>query len=385
MYFILLLYLLFLYFYYDVLGKKGYQKLNLYLSCMLLILVAGFRYRIGVDTIKYMEDFKYYPTLDKLNLSLLDVEPFWLLINSVCKTLYDDFVLVQLVQAAIVNIIIFWFIKRHSPKPFLAILLYYVFQWWNFCFEVMRESISIAFYLYALDAILAQNNWKKYYLRIWPALLVHTFGFVTLLFPFIQLLKFRKSTLGIFAILIVLAFTSSTQLNTIIFLFDGSIADKVNYYLDSNIYGGSSISIMGILAYFLGNVLPILIILYIFYKYRQIERISRIVPYLLIFLLIIILRIQVTIFYRFFNYFEIIVIVAMTQLVSLSSLRQNRNFRYLTLFALILMSSFKIYQFYKPAVDYNKNAKIYHRYYPYNSVFNKEYHQETEWIFRQKR
>src|SRR5690606_2232463 len=132
------------------------------------------------------ELFQYYPTLQELDFKSFDEEPLWLILNAICKTIYDDFVLVQLVQSAIVNITVFWFINKYSPKPFLAILLYYVFQWWNFNFEVMREAIVVSFYLYALDALLSKKGLKRYYLRIWPAVLIHTMGFITLLFPLIE-------------------------------------------------------------------------------------------------------------------------------------------------------------------------------------------------------
>jgi len=347
--------------------------------------VAGLRYRIGVDTVNYMAFFQSYPTLNELDFKFYDVEPLWLLLNAACKTIYDDFVLVQLVQAAIVNISVFWFIKKYSPKPFLAILLYYIFQWWNFNFEVMREAIAVAFYLYALDALISKKSITKYYLRVWPACLFHSIGFITLLFPLIQFLKFRKTTFIVFGVLIVFAFSFSDQLNLITSLFMGEgVANKVEGYLESEVYGESGLSFMGVIAYILGNILPVSLVLYVFYKNRKIESISRFVPYLLIFLLIVVLRFKIAIFYRFFNYFEIMVIVALTQAADSYSYARSKLYSFMGSLSIYLMLSFKIYQFYKPVVSDVKQIKVYQRYYPYNSVFEKTYNPDTEWIFRIK-
>ena len=142
------------------LGSR-YRSVNYWFACILLILVAALRYRIGFDIINYMESFEspFYPRLSDFSFSGdYGNDILWVFINAIGKSSPWGFYTVQFIQAAIVNIAVFWFIKRHSPKQFFAILLFFLFQWWNYCFEAMRESIAIAFYLFALDALICKNS-----------------------------------------------------------------------------------------------------------------------------------------------------------------------------------------------------------------------------------
>ena len=67
-YILLLVYLLALYYIYDVRGVTKYRFAYYVFTCIILILVAGLRYRVGLDTNAYMRSFNqpYYPTLDQL-------------------------------------------------------------------------------------------------------------------------------------------------------------------------------------------------------------------------------------------------------------------------------------------------------------------------------
>ena len=123
-YLLLLVFLAFLFYHYDVRKEQQYKDIFYVLSCVALICVAGLRYRIGYDTTNYMADFSspYIPPLSDFSFSADNGDDkLWTLINSFAKTVGGGFYTVQFVQAIIVNVVVFWFIKRHSPKPFLAV------------------------------------------------------------------------------------------------------------------------------------------------------------------------------------------------------------------------------------------------------------------------
>ena len=381
-YLALLLYLIILCCKYDYGIGKRYRTLNYIFSCILLILVAGFRYRIGFDTINYMESFysPYYPPLSEFSFrGDYGNDILWVFINSLAKSVGGGFYTVQFIQAAIVNIVVFWFIKKHSPKPFLGILLFFLFQWWNYCFEAMRESIAIAFYLFGLDALISENSYKKYYLRVWPAALVHTFGFITFLFPLITYLKVNKYLPFVFVGFLVLFFSISDLMNSMVegmVGFDGLAAEKATKYIESDIYGESTLSIAGVISLFISRVIPIAFLIYVLYLDKSKET-EVFIPYLLCYILVVFLRIAMPIFFRFYNYFEVMLIIAITQAVSLPKINRHSLRHFATVAVVALMVLIRAFELTEPA-----GYEAYKRYFPYNSVFTQDYNEQSEAVFR---
>ena len=381
-YIIILLYLLFLTYKYDVKKSKQYFKVNYIFSCIVLIIVAGVRYRIGYDTSNYMESYKYAPSLsDIINGLQFYGDPLWMYIIAISKEIYNDFFVVQIFQAIIVNVAVFWFVKRHSPKPFLSILLYFLLLWWNLCFEAMREAIAASFFLYALDAILFNKGLKAYYLRVWPAIFAHTFGFVTLLFPFIKYLKIKKYTIILFLAIFIFSFYIKDNINNIISLLEMTsdmAMDKATKYFDSDIFGESNWNINGIISMIIGGILPCLSIIIILKNKKNLGK-NNLIPFVFVYLCIVILRLQIPIFFRFLNYFELLVIVAFTQAIYLERITIKRQIAYFSMFAMVFIRMYSL-----NAYDVGTLVKAYRRYVPYNSIFQRNYNKESETIFSSK-
>ncbi len=388
-YLAIFIYLLFLFIRYDLCKGEKYRDINYWFSSLVFILVAGLRYRIGFDTINYMESFNspFYPLLQDFTFSAkYGNDILWVLLNSIGKSSPYGFYTVQLIQAAIVNITVFWFIRRHSPKPFLGILLFFLFQWWNFCFEAMRESIAISFYLFALDALLKGRGLKHYYLRIWPAIFFHTFGFVTLFFPLIKFIRVNRFLPVIFIVFLGFFFTISDLLNAIVAGMAGMenmAASKATMYIESDLYGTSSLSLAGIISLFVSRVVPIVYLIWVLHREKS-AGYDTFIPYLICYVLVVLLRMEVPIFFRFYNYFEIMLIIGITQAVSIRSNYRGYNLLPLTWILIIFMIVVRGYELTKPETDSAKDYRTYNRYIPYNSVFTEDYNEESEFIFRSK-
>ena len=386
-YILLLIYLLLLFYVYDIKSYGKNRKLHYVLSCFILIIVAGLRYRVGLDTIAYMRSFDspYYPSLAEFSIwGEYGSDIGWVFINSLAKSIGGGFYTVQFIQAIIVNIAVFWFVRRHSPKPFMAILLFFMFQWWNYCFEAMRESIAIAFYLFALDALITENSLKKYYLRVWPAALVHTFGFVTFLFPLIRYIKVNKYLPIIIIIFLGVFLSIGDLINEIVdsmSAMEGMASEKATMYLESDTYGVSNLSIAGIAALVVSRIIPMVYIIFVLQRDGD-ARNKIFVPYLISYILVVILRIEVPIFFRFYNYFEIMMIIAMTQAVSVKQTRNRKMTTSLAWMMILFMVFIRTYELTKPETDSLNEYKTYNRYVPYNSIFTQDYNEESEYIFR---
>ena len=96
-------------------NRKTEGKIGFYLLLFLFILLAGLRFRVGGDTLAYMEYFNTMPTLNELpNIDYLSSEynPFWYLFNALIKAVWNDFLFFQIIHAIIVNVAIFWFIQK---------------------------------------------------------------------------------------------------------------------------------------------------------------------------------------------------------------------------------------------------------------------------------
>ena len=386
-YILLLIYLLLLFYVYDIKSYRKNRKLHYVLSCIILILVAGLRYRVGLDTIAYMRSFEspYYPFLAEFSIwGEYGSDIGWVFINSLAKSIGGGFYTVQFIQAIIVNVAVFWFVRRHSPKPFMAILLFFMFQWWNYCFEAMRESIAIAFYLFALDALITENSLKKYYLRVWPAALVHTFGFVTFLFPLIRYIKVNKYLPIIIIIFLGVFLSIGDLINEIVdsmSAMEGMASEKATMYLESDTYGVSNLSIAGIAALVVSRIIPMVYIIFVLQRDGD-ARNKIFVPYLISYILVVILRIEVPIFFRFYNYFEIMMIIAMTQAVSVKQTRNRKMTTSLAWMMILFMVFIRAYELTKPETDSLNEYKTYNRYVPYNSIFTQDYNEKSEYIFR---
>lgn len=365
---------------YDVKKNSGKNARSNYIfSCIILILVSGFRYRIGYDTTNYMEAFGRAPSLDELLKGYQYYgDPLWIYIQAISKEISREFFVVQFIQSIIVNVSVFWFIRRHSPRPFIAVLLYFLLLWWNLCFEAMREAIAVAFFLYALDALLRNKGLKGYFLRVWPAIFAHTFGLVTLFFPFIKYIKLNRYTLIPIAIGIAALFSIDDYINdlaTLLEMTSEMAMDKAEKYLDSEVYGESNLSINGIISMVMGGILPCIAIIFPLNK-KVNSKNSYLIPFLIIYICIVILRIKIPIFFRFLNYFELLVIVAFTQVISLEKRKLSRQLVCISMFLMVFLRLYSLNSY-----DMGTNVKAYHRYIPYNSIFQKNINKESELIF----
>ena len=96
-YFLVFILLLLLSFRYDINGKTRGRD-HWYLAMLVvLILVAGLRFRTTGDTMAYLYHFYHdYSDLEHLNLTRLTRhEPFWVYLNSLVKTFGGRFYVVQ--------------------------------------------------------------------------------------------------------------------------------------------------------------------------------------------------------------------------------------------------------------------------------------------------
>ena len=173
------------------------------LMCLYLIMLAGLRHGVGGDTQYYMEEFEQLPgTLAEYGsymqymLNMYGQMPGWTFLNVACKQLFGSFYAVQLIEAAVVNITLFYVFHKYTKHIFLCILLYVVTaQFFNFNTEVMREGMAIGLCSVGMYGYI-QGKKGQFYLLVAVSLLFHISAVAALIFPFIRLKEITWQTLA---------------------------------------------------------------------------------------------------------------------------------------------------------------------------------------------
>jgi len=194
-------------------GKEEKNRYNGYfwIELIVLILFMGLRYKIGGDSIRYQDVFenqtlKLPQLLSLREWWLLGYQPGWLLMMSLCKSITDNFIIVQLLEATTINVAVFWFVRRNCKHPFTFVLLYYICHYLYFTTEILREGFSVAYFIFGYK-YLVRRNYLKYYCFAVLGFLFHASSLILfllpLIYPVLSRLKGMRSTLYIIAIVIL--------------------------------------------------------------------------------------------------------------------------------------------------------------------------------------
>ena len=312
-YIILLLLILINILKYDLGSKEhGKKKTPFYFCCVVLATVAGIRYHIGSDTANYIAYFENVPELanffKEFNLEAL-TQPLWFLLLSVSKGVFSDFLGFQFLHALVVNLLIGRFIFTLCQKPFVALLVYFCCCWWNFNFEIMRESLCVAIYINIFNAYTKNNDIKQFALRSAPLLFIHMFAIIPItLTVVVHYFKYKTVFFVGLVVTAILFFVLSNEAITNLLLMGGSMvgesfAERVTLYVEGDKYGFKTLSIFGVLFITITSVI-----------YPMIVSKSKVVnegyaKMLLLYSFVVILRMKILIFIRICNYWEIMLLL----------------------------------------------------------------------------
>lgn len=310
-YIVIFLLLVFLFIRYDFCGRERGRMAWYYALLVLFILMAGLRWRLGSDTPIYMRQFFHEtPLLWKLQTEdvMAGLKPFWKLLNSIVYTFFGKFYILQLIHAAIVNILFFTYFKKHSQYIFFCILLYFFWLYMSMSMQVMKASFSIAICLFANDYLM-DRKWIKSYSLYFLALLFHPQTALLLFMPLFLKLRFNIKG-GLFLLISFMAGIAIQKfLADYLFIFeylgDDTIMDKANDYTSAIVEADNSflrmVTATGIL------ICELLSIIYV--KKRTKIDISHLEPFLMLGMASTLVQINVELFYRYVQYFSFYFII----------------------------------------------------------------------------
>lgn len=400
---------------------------------VLLVVVAGIRYRIGTDSIIYERIYEDVPPLWKIfnyNFDSTRFEPAFLIFASIPKSFSPDFMWLQVLESLVVNLVVFWFVLKNSKNKFLSITLYYIVLYLNLNTQVLREALAVSLFLLAWPSF-RDGKWLWYYCLTGLATFFHTSALLTLLLPIFcipgirQTVMFGKRTLFICIILLgvgvymQMRFTSFFQVLAV----TQRAMDRVNEYA-KNEMSGNSMNIMGMAGTFIQYCLYPLIALYfanaaLRYKgivlkrsFKRAERaqknqqlsreeaaalkkerraqrretrdFERWQLMVLMGVYFMIISIPVFIMRRYFNYFGMFCLVAVADWAFSTLIVKGKKFRLRPLYWAIVLFPFFFFNiyFYTSKVNGSGTLKTYQIYYPYNTRFDPEMDPDREAIYR---
>lgn len=267
-YIIVLLVLLYGCIHYDVKGNLDTKNRWLYFEWLVLVLLAGLRYKVGGDSIAYYNEFySQWPTLSEVGT--YDNERYnilWIYFIAICKSIIDEFWFLQIVHAVIVNTVFFRFFKKHTTYIYTAILFYFILYFFRYNTEVLRASLAVCSFLIGFES-LSKKKWIYYFTCCLVAYGFHSEAIVTFFFPLI--LPLQKIRITGFSVAMILAVTIVLlfSINLIPFvgslLGSGKFGEAFAYYSNTN----ANVSAIGYIYSFITQ-LPFLYMLWQ-YKYRE--------------------------------------------------------------------------------------------------------------------
>lgn len=394
-YLFIFIYLLYLSIHYDILENRDYKWTNYKIAIALLILVAGLRWRVGSDTVIYAQEFVQSHDLFHLrwdDLASLGRMPLWVLLNAICKSIWNDFLLVQFIVAAFSISVTGYFIKKVCPSLcFFILLCYYIGgRYSSLHLELLRESMAVSFYLLGLLAI----NKEKYKLALlysFLAMMFHIFAFasvlifvvVNYLIPRNRLVRFSICVVALSLTLLNDDFVISFVENYMEFL---SVNEEIELtilgYASSEDYGNIDKSIVNY------SWLIIQFFAYIIMMYKCKNIYTNFILFrrelfnsgMLICIVLLCLKYSFLILYRIglnYNYFFTCVVAVMfTKGILIEKIKKSQ--RAFVYFMLILFPLFFCCKFYF-SKDYVYEFNYwYSRYYPYSSVLDKTFDYNRE-------
>jgi hypothetical protein len=190
-------------------GKKIYLKV-FNVTYIFMPLFMAFQYGVGIDTAGYMNFYEYVPKLDKLDyhfLGLTRAQPLFILLCSLCKTITEDFVLIQIVQATLFCHSLYVLLKRLKLRYFFFLFIFYGEVYMGEM-SGLRECLALSFCFYALIFYL-DKKYLSFYSLVTIGVLFHTGVFIFYLFPLFRLFKKLNTknvlvTIGFVVVLFIL-------------------------------------------------------------------------------------------------------------------------------------------------------------------------------------
>lgn len=192
--------------------SRSVQKKVFFVLYVMLALLVAVRFGVGIDTLNYMIVFDYIPKLK--DLSLIDFfyfrfQPLYTLINSFCRTIFDDFLFLQIIHSILFYHSLYLLLKKFDLCKIYILFVIFTSIYFGPGMQMMREGFALSFCFYGLIF------WMEGKLLLYLLFVLLGFGFhsgvvVFFLLPLLKLYankyKYSSKAFVIFVALIMISF-----------------------------------------------------------------------------------------------------------------------------------------------------------------------------------
>ncbi len=178
-------------FFYEHLEEETHQR-NIVILCVCVFFVFfGFRGYILSDWTSYYPLF-YKCSLDDItNFKIGSVEPGYILLNLICKAVFEDFQFFVFICALINTALLLLFLRKRTSNIPLMLMLFISFEGLIIMTNLMRNSIAILLFINSIK-FLENRNPLAYFAMCLLALSFHTSALVYFPLYFFFHLKCNK-------------------------------------------------------------------------------------------------------------------------------------------------------------------------------------------------
>ena len=355
---------------FDINKAQRGKKFSYRLLLLIFIVIPAIRFRVGGDTIRYMDMYYQFYNADFSSFLFLNrYLPLWTLLLRTLNHICSNFVLFQIVHAVFINSVFFWFFKKYSNHYFICVFLFYFYSYFQFNFETLAESISICFFLLGLESCI-NHKWVKYYTLVLIAVLFHPGAVILCIVPFFLSDTIKGKKIIILIILyFVLLFSWALLYDSFGILLSIFGDDRGVYIKSTELYNFNAL-IYGTLE---RTIVPFIIYIYGI-KIGLVTRVNQLMFFVFF---IAVLTSTILGLNRYYNYITVFQIVYFADLISLLYKIKNVtviNYAFHRV-AVILIMVFVVYTrvitfHFQDTSKIIHNTHLYNRYYPYYTVFN---------------
>lgn len=379
-YIFIIIYMLFCIIIYDAKERKPGNHFHYWFLVGILILLSSIQYRMGADIILYMTEYDYYN--NDLSIPYLfsfsSRRPLWVLFVILSKYSGISFVIFKTIIALFVNIVIAKFFIKRTRYIYTALLLYFLILYFHFNFNILRNSISICFFLLSYD-YLEKKNIVPYILLNWIALGFHESVIVpALLSAVLHYFKFKNNNIILPAIVIVgvllpLIPSSIRELFKLASLYYdvGIVGERTVHYIEKDNYSDFALTAFG----YIDWMIKLGFFIWVYYSFSKKKDSVLYISPLFLYIAFTVLNNAIPILYRIAEFYMFFYIICLTRVVEDKYVQKV----IIGKFFVVIMLVFYIHTFFL----FIGNKEIV-QYYPYTSIINKQTVPEREKMYGNK-
>ena len=380
----LIVFVLFLSVYYDYGDRRKDASYTpwLFIVWCIIVLIVGFRYRVGSDTIRYMDDFKHIHDLSTITMKDLlhddKFQPLSYLFFSICKTVSGSFYFLQFAHAIFINTAVFVFLRRNTTFVFTGVLFYLICNSLEFNTEIIRESMAVSVFLLGVN-YLFNKKYLKYYLYCIIAFGFHVSALLAFIFPLLLLIRINLISVMLVAVFMVVIdrlYEALPQFFSLLSFLGGNVEDLIESYYREGEEANLNRYLLHAIRWV---VMPVVVIsLNLINKKNKPYSESNYLGLVLIIIMLSFLGLYSYGFYRFNNYLMPFMWLLMAKAaINLKDLRITklipaRRFVCSLVFTLYILCSVWV-------AEIATGVENFKSYYPYTSLFNEENVYRPEW------